>query len=105
MNATSLWRNREFVLLEAGRLLSTAGTESTTIAYPLLVLALTHSPAKAGLVAFARLVPNALVAIPAGLAADRWNRKRIMIASDCVRALAIATLAALISTGRAPFWA
>jgi hypothetical protein len=42
-----LRRNRDFVLLQSGQLLSAAGSESTAIAYPLLVLALTQSPAKA----------------------------------------------------------
>jgi MFS family permease len=99
-----LRRNRDFVLLETGRLLSTTGTASTTIAYPLLVLAVTHSPAKAGLVTFARLLPQALFGLIAGLAADRWNRKRLMIASDSVRAFAIASLAATILSGRLAFW-
>ena len=53
-----LWRNRDFVLLEAGRLLSSAGNQISFIAYPLLVLAETGSPAKAGLVSFARLLPS-----------------------------------------------
>ena len=65
MSQIPLRRNRDFVLLEAGRLLSSTGTQLTTIAYPLLVLALTHSPAKAGIVSFARLVPHALFALPA----------------------------------------
>jgi len=99
-----LWRNREFVLFEAGRFLSTAGTQTTTIAYPLLVLALTHSPAKAGIVSFARLIPYALFAIPAGLAADRWNRKRLMIAADCGQALAIGSLATVLLVQRGAFW-
>jgi len=99
-----LRRNRDFVLLETGRLLSTAGTASTTIAYPLLVLAVTHSPAKAGFVTFVRLLPQALFGLIAGLAADRWNRKRLMIVSDGVRALAIASLAATILGGRLAFW-
>jgi hypothetical protein len=99
-----LRRNRDFVLLEAGRLLSTAGTQLTTIAYPLLVLALTHSPAKAGIVTFARLVPHALLALLAGVAADRWSRKRLMIAADGVRALAIASLVAAILLHRTAFW-
>ena len=47
------WRNRDFVLLTAGQLLSTLGSQLTTIAYPLLVLVVTHSPAKAGVVGFA----------------------------------------------------
>ena len=99
-----LRRNRDFVLLEAGRLLSSAGTQLTTIAYPLLVLALTHSPVKAGIVSFARLVPHALLALLAGVAADRWSRKGLMIAADCVRALAIGSLVAVLLLGRPAFW-
>src|SRR5947207_4524628 len=95
-----LRRNRDFLLLQTGRLLSTAGSQLTTIAYPLLVLALTHSPAKAGIVSFARLIPSALFALPAGIAADRWNRKRMMVAADGVRALAIASLVTTIALHR-----
>src|SRR2546427_455788 len=47
------------MLLQAGQLLSNAGTQSTSIAYPLLVLAVTGSAAKAGVVAFARTLPAA----------------------------------------------
>jgi hypothetical protein len=89
------------VLLESGRLLSTAGTSSTGIAYPLLVLALTSSPAKAGLVGFARLAPYALLALPAGVAADRWNRKSLMIGADVVRALMLAGLAVAVQLDHA----
>jgi len=99
-----LRRNRDFVLLQAGQLLSAAGSQSTSIAYPLLVLAVTHSPAKTGLVAFARLLPSALFGLPAGLAADRWSRKRLMIAADGVRALAVASLATTILLDRLAFW-
>jgi hypothetical protein len=42
---------------------------------PLPVLALTGSPTRAGIVMFARLLPAAFFALPAGVAADRWNRK------------------------------
>jgi hypothetical protein len=54
---TPLRHNRDFVLLQIGQVLSNLGTELTLIAYPLLILSLTHSPAKAGLVGFARFVP------------------------------------------------
>jgi MFS family permease len=92
------------VLLLAGQLFSSAGTQLTTIAYPLLVLAVTRSPAKAGLVGFARLVPFAVFALLAGVAADRWNRKRLMIVADGVRALALTSLAATILLDRFSFW-
>jgi len=92
------------MLLQIGQLLSSAGSSSTSIAFPLLVLAVTHSPAKAGMVAFARSVPSVLFALPAGLAADRWSRRRLMIAADGMRALAIGSLAATILFDRVAFW-
>ena len=93
------------MLLQFGQLLSNAGTQSTSIAYPLLVLAVTDSAAKTGVVLFARTLPTALLALPAGLAADRWNRKRLMIASDGVRVLAVGGLAATILLDGIVFWA
>jgi Transmembrane secretion effector len=93
------------MLLQAGQLLSSAGTQSTAIAYPLLVLAVTGSAAKAGGVAFARSLPLALLALPSGVAADRWNRKWLMIGADGMRVLAIGSLAVAILAGRVAFWA
>jgi MFS family permease len=92
------------MLLQIGQLLSNAGTSSTSIAFPLLVLAVTHSPAKAGIVAFARSLPSVLFALPAGLAADRWSRRRLMIAADAVRVLAIGSLGITILLDRVAFW-
>jgi MFS family permease len=45
-----------------------------------------------------------LFALPAGLAADRWSRRRLMIAADGVRVLAIGSLAAMILLDRIVFW-
>jgi hypothetical protein len=103
--AVPLRRNRDFVLLQIGQLLSSAGTESTTIAYPLLVLATTHSAAKTGVVSFARTLPAVLLALPAGVAADRWSRKRLMVTADVVRVLAMGGLAAAILLDRVSFGA
>jgi MFS family permease len=98
-----LRRNRDFLLFQAGQLLSTAGSSLSTIAYPLLVLALTGSPAQAGIVSFARLLPAPLLALPAGVLADRLDRRRIMLTSDAVRAAAIAALAIVVWRTNA-FW-
>ena len=104
MTDRPLRRNRDFVLLQTGQLLSDVGSQSTSIAYPLLVLAVTGSAARAGVVAFARTVAWTLLALPAGVAADRWNRRRLMLAADGVRVLAVGGLAAAVATGRAAFW-
>ena len=97
LSASPLRRNRDFVLLQTGQTLSTIGSESTAIAYPLLVLALTHSPAQAGIVGFARIIPWALFGVAAGVVADRANRKRIMVVSDVVRTAAMASLIVAIA--------
>ncbi len=99
-----LRRNRDFVLLQAGQLFSNVGTQTTQIAYPLLVLALTHSPAKAGVVAFARALPLWLFALPAGLAADRFSRKRLMIAADVGRTATVAALGVAVLLHHVAFW-
>ena len=100
---TPLRRNRDFVLLQAGQLFSTAGTSATQIAYPLLVLALTHSPARAGIVGFAGLLPYALFVLLAGVAADRWNRRTVMLVSDWIRVAAIASLVVALALDRLTF--
>ena len=105
MSRARLRRNRDFVLLQAGQLLSSLGTQTSAIAYPLLVLAVTGSAAKAGAVAFVRALPMALLALPAGLAADRWNRKWLLIGADGVRVLAVGSLGVALLADSAAFWA
>src|SRR5262245_41100694 len=104
MPVVPLRRNRDFVLLQAGQTLSAIGSQAASIAYPLLVLSVTHSPARAGVVGFASLVPSALFSVPFGVAADHWDRRRLMIGADVVRVLALGGLAAAIYAGGVAFW-
>ena len=87
-----LWQNRDYLLLWGGRAVSVLGTQITLIAFPLLVLALTGSPATAGLVASARTVPYLLFALPAGALVDRWDRKLTMIVCSAGSALTLASI-------------
>ena len=50
-----LWRNRDYMLLWSRQLVSNIGSQVSQLAFPLLILALTHSPAQAGI---ARLQPG-----------------------------------------------
>ena len=95
-----LRRNRDFLLLWSGQVVSTIGTRITSLAYPLLVLALTGSPAKAGIVGFAQTLPFLLVFLPAGALVDRLNRKMVMLVSDGGRALALASIAVALAIHR-----
>jgi hypothetical protein len=104
VTAVPLRRNRDFLLLQTGQLFSNLGTQSSSIAYPLLVLAVTGSAAKAGLVAFVRSLPLTLFSLPAGAAADRWNRKGLMIGADGLGLLAAGSLAVAIVLDGVAFW-
>jgi MFS family permease len=99
-----LRRNRDFVLFQSGSLLSTFGSGISGIAYPLLTLALTGSAAKTGYVGAVEFLPLVLLSAPAGVAADRFDRKRLMIAADVIGAVALALLAAAVLTGSVKFW-
>jgi MFS family permease len=87
-----LWRNRDYMLLWSGQMVSSVGTRVSQLAFPLLVLALTGSPAQAGLIAAMRGLPYALFILPAGAMVDRWDRKRVMILSDLGRLLALGSI-------------
>jgi hypothetical protein len=72
---TPLRRNRDYMLVWAGQAVSEIGSQVSTVAYRLLVLALTHSPAKAGVVGLAATSPLPLLALPAGMLADHVDRR------------------------------
>jgi len=95
-----LWRNRDFLLLWGGQTVSRLGSRVSDIALPLLVLALTRSPAQAGFVAAAQSLPYLLLSLPAGALVDRWDRKRVMILCDMARCLALGSIPLAYARGQ-----
>ena len=98
--AARLWGNRDWLLLWSGQLVSVVGTQVSQLAYPLLMLALTKSPAQAGFISAARTLPYLLLGLPAGALVDRWNRKRVMMLCDAGRALALGSIPLALALGR-----
>jgi MFS family permease len=96
----SLRRNRDFQRLLLGSSISMLGSRVSSIAFPLLILTLTHSAVEAGWATFAVTAPSILVYLPAGALVDRWNPWRTMLVSELVRGLAVATIVAFLVFGR-----
>ncbi|MFD4676742.1 MFS transporter [Lentzea sp. NPDC058450] len=94
-----LRKNVQFQLLWAGGAVSQLGTTITTLAMPLLVVALTGSYLLPGVIAGARAAALLLTLMPAGVWVDRWDRRRTLVWSQSVQALAAALLAVAILTG------
>jgi hypothetical protein len=63
---SSIWRNHDFVLLWSGQVVSSVGTQVSMLAFPLLLLAVTHSPAETGLLSGLRTLPYILLTLPVG---------------------------------------
>jgi predicted MFS family arabinose efflux permease len=98
-----LRRNRDFNLLWVGQVVSDLGANVSAIAFPLLVLATTGSPARAGIVAAAANLPGLVLAVPAGALVDRWDQKRVMIVADCARCAALASLGLAVALDAVTF--
>jgi MFS family permease len=88
----SLWLNRDYMLLWSGQVISSVGTQVSTIALPLLILAITHSPAVAGFAGALRAFPYIVFSLPVGALIDRWNRKLVMILCDSGRAVLLGSI-------------
>lgn len=94
-----LRRNLAFQLLWTGSAASTVGVAVADVAYPLAILAVTGSSARAGLFAAVQVAGQLLAGLPAGQLADRWDQRRILIVSDTGQALITALVAAALALG------
>ncbi len=97
--APSLWRNRAYLLLWGGQVVSNVGSGVSQIAYPLLILAITHSVVQAALISAVRSLAYVLFMLPVGALLDRWNRKLVMLVSDTGRALMLASIVLAFAWG------
>jgi MFS family permease len=98
-NPPPLRRNRDFNLLWTGQAVSSLGSQMSIIAYPLLILGATGSAAEAGIVGGAALIGSLLMLLPAGVIADRYPRKRILIITSLTQLAVVATVVPAALTG------
>lgn len=81
--------NREFRLLWLGQVVSQLGDWFNTIALYTLVLELTGTGGAVGLLLVARFVPGFVLGPLAGVVADRFSRRTVMIVTDLLRAAVV----------------
>ncbi len=100
VRAVPLWRNLRFQTLWVGTSVSTLGVSVADIAYPLTILAITRSPAMAGLFAAVQVIGMLLAGLPAGVLADRCDTRLIVIWTEAARAVVTVAVAVALITGR-----
>jgi MFS family permease len=97
-------RHRNFQLFFTGQLISLIGTWMQTVAESWLVYRLTGSTLLLGTVGFASQIPVFIMAPIGGIVADRNNRHRVVIATQCSAMILAGILATLTLTHRVHVW-
>jgi MFS family permease len=99
-----LREERQFRLLFLGQALSVVGDRMTQVVLPFAVLSVGGSVTDVGLVAAAGFLPFIFLGLIGGVVADRFERRRILVASDVVRLATQATAGVLLLAGTAQVW-
>jgi MFS family permease len=96
--------HRDFRLFWSGQLVSLIGTWMQTVAQAWLVLELTGSPFKLGLIGTLQFAPMLLLSFIAGAIADRVPKRRLVISMQVVLLAQASLLYALVRSGRVQYW-
>jgi len=95
---------RDYRLLWSGNMVTQTGRWMQEVATGWLMLELTDSPAWLGLVGFTRGLPMLLLSLPAGVLADRIDRRRLLVTSQVLAAGFATILALLVATDLVRPW-
>ena len=97
-------RRRDFRLLWSGMCVSLLGDGAFIVAIAWQVYALSNAATAMSMVGIAMTVPTIVFLLVGGVASDRMDRRRIMLAADVTRMCAVGLLAALSITGALELW-
>jgi DHA3 family macrolide efflux protein-like MFS transporter len=93
-----------FLTICGGQVVSLFGTGLTAFALGVWVYKLTGSVTQYSTILLFNVLPPVLLSPVAGALVDRFDRRRVIIASDCAAGLATLSLALLFFSGRLEIW-
>jgi MFS family permease len=92
------------VLFLVGQFISITGTWMQSTAQSYLAYRLSGRPLDLGLIGFATTLPTLLLALPAGVLVERWDKRITVIVLQAFMSLQAFSLAALTFTGQIQIW-
>lgn len=107
MNLTSRFpalASRDFQLFLSGQFASVIGTWMQNTAQPYLAYRISGRPLDLGLIGFAVTLPTLLLALPAGVLIEHWDKRKAVIILQSIMALQAFALAALTFSGHIRIW-
>jgi predicted MFS family arabinose efflux permease len=96
--------HRDFRLFWCGQLVSLIGTWMQSVGQAWLVLELTNSPFRLGVIGALQFGPILLFSFLSGAISDRVRKRRLLLGTQAALMLQAFTLAALVGSGHVQFW-
>jgi MFS family permease len=98
-----LLRNGPLTRLLVGEFVSSIGDWLYLVAILILVYQVTEDPLILGLVGAARILPYVFLSVPAGIVADRFDRRLVLLSTDVARGILMLVIAGVVVAG-GPVW-
>ena len=92
-------RNGALTRLLAGEFVSGVGDWLYLVAVLVVVYADSNSPVLLGIVGAARILPYVLLSVPAGIVADRFDRRMVLLVTDAARGILMLVLVGAVMVG------
>lgn len=96
--------HRDFRLFIGGQLISLIGTWMQSVGQAWLVLELTNSPFRLGMIGTLQFGPMLLFSLPAGAISDRVRKRRLILVTQTTLMLQALGLAILVASGHVQYW-
>ena len=96
VSSTAVFKKPDFVLMWLAQLVSTAGSALTDLAAGIYVYSVTGSAFLVGVTLMATAIPSLVVGLIAGVFVDRWDRRKVMMASNLAQGVVVATIPFLL---------
>src|SRR5512147_1151714 len=96
--------SRDFILFLVGQFISVIGTWMQNTAQPYLAYRISGRPLDLGIISFAATLPTLILALPAGVFVERWDKRKTVIIFQSIMSLQAFGLAALTFTGHIQIW-
>lgn len=97
-------KQRDFRLLWSGMTVSLVGDGIFIVSLAWQVYELSDAPTALSLVGLAMTIPNVLFLLVGGVVSDRFDRRRVLIAADLIRGVAVGAMGVLSLTGHLELW-
>ena len=96
VSSTAVFKKPDFVLMWLAQLVSTAGSALTDLAAGIYVYSVTGSVFLVGVTLMATAIPSLIIGLIAGVFVDRWDRRKVMMASNLAQGVVVAIIPFLL---------